>query len=215
MIPYDQLRDAVMRGDAPAAETLAGELLLGDVAPEALLAESLAPAMDAVGRKFGEGEFFLPELLVAARAMKAVMALIQPRLAATGAASACRAAIGTVAGDLHDIGKNLVGAMLEGGGFHVTDLGADVAPETFVTAVREGGAQMIGISALLSTTMPNMKAVITALDEAGLREGVKVIIGGAPITAEYAAQIGADGYAPDASQAVSLARRLLPARDGA
>lgn len=213
MIHNDPLRDAVLRGEAPLAESLAGERLTDGIAPETLLAESLIPAMDEVGRKFEEGEFFLPELLVAARAMKAAMALIQPRLAAAGNVDTRRAVIGTVAGDLHDIGKNLVGAMLEGGGFQVTDLGADVAPEAFVTAVRDGGAQILGISALLSTTMPNMKAVLTALEEAGLRRRVKVIVGGAPITAEYAAQIGADGYAPDASQAVSLARQLFPAAE--
>ncbi len=206
--PLEQLRDAVLQGNAPVTATLTGELLAGGHDPGALLKSSLIPAMDEAGRRFEAGEYFLPELLVTARAMKAAMAQIQPLLAAAGARPAGHVVLGTVAGDLHDIGKNLVAAMLEGGGFQVTDLGADVPAERFVAAVHDAEAEIVGLSALLSTTMPTMKEIVDALVRAGVRERVRIMVGGAPITTEFAQRIGADGYAPDASQAVTLARRF-------
>jgi 5-methyltetrahydrofolate--homocysteine methyltransferase len=165
--------------------------------------------MDEAGRRFEAEEYFVPELLLAARAMKAAMALIRPLLVASGAKSAGRVAVGTVKGDLHDIGKNLVASMLEGGGFEVLDLGADVAPEKFIEAVKEKGAQVVCLSALLTVTMPAMKTTIEALKQAGVRESVKVLVGGAPVTAQYASEIGADGYGENANSAVALTRKLL------
>ena len=157
---------------------------------------------------FEEGEYFVPEMLIAARAMKAGLVILQPLLVDSGVESAGKVAIGTVNGDLHDIGKNLVGMMLEGAGFEIVDLGTDVEVEQFVAAVKNG-ADVIGLSALLTTTMPSMEGTIKAIEAEGLRNKVKVIIGGAPVTSAYAEKIGADGYAPDASQAVSLAKSLI------
>jgi 5-methyltetrahydrofolate--homocysteine methyltransferase len=167
--------------------------------------------MDEVGRRFEAEEYFVPELLLSARAMKAALALVRPLLAARGAKPAGRVAIGTVKGDLHDIGKNLVASLLEGGGFQIQDLGADVSAEKFVQAARDGDAQIIALSALLTVTMRGMKTTIDALKEAGVRDRVKVIVGGAPITQRYADEIGADGYAENASAAVALTRRLVGA----
>jgi len=161
-----------------------------------------------VGRRFEEGDFFVPEMLIAARAMQAGLNLLKPHLAEGGIKSAGRVAIGTIKGDLHDIGKNLVAMMLEGAGFEVNDLGVDVDPQAFVKAAQEG-AQVIGMSALLTTTMSNMQNTIEALKTAGERVNVKVIIGGAPVTEAYARQIGADAFAPDASSAVRAVRQLL------
>jgi len=165
--------------------------------------------MDAVGRDFKAGELFVPEVLIAARAMRAGMDILKPLLAEADVPSAGKYAVGTVKGDLHDIGKNLVRMMIEGGGFEVLDLGVDVSPEGFVEAVRENQPDIIGLSALLTTTMTNMKAVIEALEEAGLRDSVKIMIGGAPVTDAYAQEIGADGYAADAATAVDIARELM------
>ena len=165
--------------------------------------------MDEVGRRFECEEYFVPELLLSARAMKAALELIRPLLASSGAEPAGRVVIGTVKGDLHDIGKNLVASMLEGGGFEVIDLGADVAPEKFVAAAGERQADLVCLSALLTVTMPAMKTTIQALEREGLRGRVKVLIGGAPVTEQYAREIGADGYGPNASAAVQLARRLV------
>jgi len=173
-----------------------------------ILQKGLIAAMSEVGRLFEEGEYFVPEMLIAARAMKAGLAILQPLLVDSGVESSGKVAIGTVKGDLHDIGKNLVAMMLEGAGFEIVDLGTDVTPEQFVAAVREG-VDIVGLSALLTTTMPSMEGTIKAIEAAGLRDQVKVIIGGAPVTAEYARQIGADGFAPDASQAVTLAKKVL------
>ena len=166
-------------------------------------------AMKEVGRLFEEGDYFVPEMLIAARAMQAGMALLKPHLLSSEVKSAGRVAIGTVKGDLHDIGKNLVALMLEGAGFEVIDLGVDVPPEKFVDAITNSGADIVAFSALLTTTMPNMKVTIDAIQAAGLRDKVKVIIGGAPVTQAYADQIGADGYSADASRAVSLAKSLM------
>jgi corrinoid protein of di/trimethylamine methyltransferase len=202
------LYEAVLEGDATAAKTLTEQALAEGVDPQTLLSEYMIPAMDEVGRRFETNEYFVPELLIAARAMKAALTLIRPLLAASGAKPVGRVVIGTVRGDLHDIGKNLVAAMLEGGGFEVVDLGVDVAPEKFVAAVQESGARIVALSALLTTTMPGMKDTITALNGAGLRQDVKVMIGGAPVTQKYADEIGADGFSDTASGAVRTARTL-------
>lgn len=181
------------------------------VAPVKILQEALVPGMRQVGTLFEEGEFFLPEMLVAARAMKGALAILEPLLADTDVQPVGRVVAGTVEGDLHDIGKNLVCTMLGGAGFEIHDLGADVKIGAFVDAVREHQATVVVMSALLTTTMVNMKATITALEEAGLRDGVTVMVGGAPLSQAYADEIGADGFAPDASRAAKLATALLSA----
>jgi 5-methyltetrahydrofolate--homocysteine methyltransferase len=178
------------------------------VAPSTLLFEYLIPAMAEVGERFERNEFFVPEMLIAARAMQAGLSLLKPLLAESGVESIGTIAIGTVKGDLHDIGKNLVSMMMEGAGFEVIDLGVDASPEKFVEAAQKG-ADAIAMSALLTTTMPSMKTTLDALVEAGLRDKVKVLIGGAPVTQAYCDQIGADGYAPDASSAARRAKALL------
>jgi len=203
------LRQAVIDGQAKDAAAVTEQALAAGIAPRALVDEALIPAMDEAGRLFEAGEFFVPELLVAARALKASQALITPLLTGAAAATAGRIAIGTVKGDMHDIGKNLVVALLQGGGFDVVDLGADVPPERFIAAVTVDGVQLVGLSALLTTTMLQMKTTMEALDRAGVRGSVKVIVGGAPVTQRFADEIGADGYADNAAAAVVLARRLL------
>jgi 5-methyltetrahydrofolate--homocysteine methyltransferase len=175
-----------------------------------ILNEGMIAAMAEVGRLFEEGEYYVPEMLISARSMQAGLAVLKPHLMQANIKSAGKVVAGTVKGDLHDIGKNLVCMMLEGAGFEIYDLGTDVSPEKFVAAIQEEDVDIVALSALLTTTMPNMKVTIEALNEAGLRERVKVIIGGAPVTEGYAQQIGADGYSPDASRAVSLAKSLLP-----
>ena len=208
------LHDAVLKGDAATARRVTQEALAAGADPVKIVSGYMVPAMDEVGRRFEEGEYFVPELLLAARAMKGAMELVRPLLTASGAVSAGRVAVGTVRGDLHDIGKNLVAAMLEGGGFEVIDLGVNVAPEKFVEAVREKGANIVAMSALLTTTMPAMRTTIEALKEAGLRDKVRVLIGGAPVTQKFADEIGADGYSESAPGAVALAKGQ-PARAGA
>ena len=179
------------------------------VSGEVILKDALIAAMDEVGTRFEQGDFYAPEMLIAARAMQTGLAILKPLLVGGKAESAGKVAIGTVKGDLHDIGKNLVAMMLEGAGFEIIDLGVDVAPQIFVTAVEEG-AQVIGMSALLTTTMSNMGVTIEALKAAGLRDNVKVMVGGAPpVTQEFANQIGADGFASDASSATRMARQLV------
>jgi len=205
------LYDAIVNGDAKAAAALAAQALAEERDPLEMVNQYMSPAMDEVGRRFEAEEYFVPELLLSARAMKAALAPVRPMLAARGAKPAGRVAIGTVKGDLHDIGKNLVASLLEGGGFQIQDLGADVSPEKFVQAVRDGDAQVVALSALLTVTMRGMKTTIDALKEAGVRDRVKVIVGGAPITQKYAEEIGADGYAENASAAVALTRRLVGA----
>ena len=209
MTDLKALHDAVVDGDAKSAKALTDAALKAGVQPGDLLGKALIPAMDEVGRRFECNEYFVPELLISARAMKGSMELIRPLLAKSGAQPTGKVAIGTVKGDLHDIGKNLVAAMLEGGGFEIIDLGVDVAPEKFVAAVAEKGANIVCLSALLTTTMPSMKDTMAALNAAGVRAKVKVMIGGAPITDAYAKEIGADGYSDNASAAVQLARRLV------
>jgi len=206
-----KLYDAIVDGDAKTSKALATQAMEAKLDPKMLLDEYMIPAMNEVGRRFETNEYFVPELLIAARAMKQALEIIKPALVATGAEPVGKVAIGTVKGDLHDIGKNLVAAMLEGGGFEIIDLGVDVPPEKFIGAVKEKGANIIALSALLTTTMPSMKATIEQLQEAGIRDQVKVMIGGAPVTQKYADEIGADGYSDNASGAVTLARKLIGA----
>lgn len=208
MANLQQLADAVIDGDAKTAVAVTRAAIADGMDPIALIQETMVPAMDEVGRRYEAEEYFVPELLLAARAMKGAMELLRPLLAERGAEPTGRVAIGTVQGDLHDIGKNLVASLLEGGGFEVYDLGTDVAPEKFIAAVHERGAQIVCLSALLTVTMPSMKATIDALRDAGIREKVKVMIGGAPVTQQYADEIGADAFGENASVAVSLARQL-------
>ena len=204
-----QLHDSILAGDAKTAKAITEQALNEGVEALKLVNDFMVPAMDEVGRRFECNEYFVPELLLSARAMKAALELIRPKLIASGAQPVGRVAIGTVKGDLHDIGKNLVAAMLEGGGFEVIDLGVNVTPEKFIEAVKEKNANVIAMSALLTTTMPSMKTTIEALKSAGLRDQVKILIGGAPITQKYADEIGADGYSDNAPGAVSLAKRAL------
>jgi corrinoid protein of di/trimethylamine methyltransferase len=211
VIDLQPLYDAVLEGQAPTARSLVQQALDEGVGPQELLDRYLVPAMDEVGRRFEANEYFVPELLIAARAMKGALELIRPLLAESGAEPAGRVVIGTVRGDLHDIGKNLVAAMLEGGGFEVIDLGVDVPPEKFIAAAQENQAQIIAMSALLTTTMPGMKTTLEAIRQAGMRERVKVMVGGAPVTQRYADEIGADGFSDNASGAVRVARELMGA----
>ncbi len=192
-------------------QTIAGvqQALEEGISPEQILQQALIAAMQEVGERFERGDYFVPEMLIAARAMQAGLDLLRPQLAETGVPSTGKVVMGTVKGDLHDIGKNLVGMMLQGAGFEVIDLGTDVPPEKFAAAVREHGAQLLGMSALLTTTMPNMQATIEALEDLGVRQSVRVMVGGAPLTDDFARKIGADGYAPDASRAVAVAKSLL------
>lgn len=206
----DALYSAVVDGDAQAAAAETQRALEAGSPPEVILRERLIPAMGQVGRLYEEGEYFLPEMLAAAQAMKAGLAPLRPLLAERDVEPVGRVVVGTVQGDLHDIGKNLVAMMLEGAGFEIVDLGADVPAERFVEAAP--GAQVIGLSALLTTTMPAMAGVVEALQEAGVRDQVKVVIGGAPVTQAFADQIGADGYSPDASSAVRKVKELLDLR---
>jgi 5-methyltetrahydrofolate--homocysteine methyltransferase len=193
----------------PQAVAAARDALAAGAAPLALVEDGITPALNEAGRLFEEGEYFVPELLMSARATKAVLEILRPLLAGTGAPPSGRVVTGTVEGDRHDIGKNLVAAMLEGAGFEVTDLGVDVPPDRFVSAVQRAGAEIVGLSALLTTTMPAMASVITALSAANLRERVRVLVGGAPVTAAFARSIGADGYAATAVEAVDTARTLM------
>ena len=179
------------------------------IPPATILNDGMIAAMNQVGKLFEEGEFFVPEMLISARAMQAGLAVLKPRLALADVKATGRVVAGTVKGDLHDIGKNLVCMLLEGAGFEVIDLGTDIAPDKFVDVIIQGKADLIVLSALLTTTMPNMRATIEALKAAGVREKAKVMIGGAPVTQTYADQIEADGYAPDASRAVALAKSLM------
>ena len=205
------LYEAILGGQAEAARSLTEQALGGGADPKDVVDRAMIPAMDEVGRRFENCEYFVPELLISARAMKAALGLLRPRLTSQGAKPAGRLAIGTVRGDLHDIGKTLVSAMLEGGGFDVVDLGVDVPAERFVETVTAENVSIVALSALLTTTMPAMKAVVEGLARAGVRDKVKVMVGGAPVTERYAEEVGADGYAPTAASAVTLARKLVQA----
>jgi corrinoid protein of di/trimethylamine methyltransferase len=208
MIEIQPLYDAVLNGDAKTAKSVTEQALAAGTEPLHLVQGFMMPAMAEVGRRFECNDYFVPELLLSARAMKAALELIRPLLVASGTEPVGRVALGTVRGDLHDIGKNLVGAMLEGGGYEVIDLGVNVAPEQFVAAVKEKNANIVAMSALLTTTMPAMKTTIEALQQAGVRQQVKVLIGGAPISQKYADEIGADGYSESAAGAVAAAKKV-------
>ena len=207
----EDLRKSVIEGDQNSAQDQVRQALAENIPPERILTDGLISAMSEVGRMFEEGEFFVPEMLVSARAMKTGLAILRPSLADANIRAIGKVVIGTVQGDLHDIGKNLIGMMLEGAGFEVIDLGVDVKPEKYVAAVQEHHPDLIGCSALLTTTMPRMRDIILALQAAGLRDTVKVMIGGAPVTEQYAREIGADFYAPDAASAAQGARKLVQA----
>jgi corrinoid protein of di/trimethylamine methyltransferase len=209
MSDYAELYDAILTGNAKKAAEVTKNALAANANPSELVQKFMIPAMDEVGRRFECNEYFVPELLIAARAMKSALELITPHLVAAGAEPMGRVVIGTVQGDLHDIGKNLVASMLEGGGFQVIDLGVDVPAEKFVEAAKEKDGTILALSALLTTTMTMMKTVIEALDKAGIRSKVKVMVGGAPITQQYANEIGADGFSDNASAAVAVARKLI------
>lgn len=205
----EEITQAVLKGNAAGAEAGVRAALKNGARPAVILKDGLIAAMEEVGRRFEAGEYFVPEMLVAARAMKAGIAVLKPALVETGVKPLGKVMLGTVGGDLHDIGKYLVGLMMEGAGFEVIDVGADVAAHAFVEAVRKERPHILGMSALLTTTMPNAEVTIQALKQAGLRETVKVLVGGAPITQDYADEIGADGYAPDAPSAAQKAKILL------
>lgn len=205
----EAIYESVLDGAQKVTEAKVKEALDSGINAETILNDGLVAAMAEVGQLFEEGEYFVPEMLIAARAMQSGLSILKPVLVEADYKPIAKVAAGTVKGDLHDIGKNLVCMMLEGASFEIVDLGTDVSPEQFVNAVKEQGCEVICMSALLTTTMPNMKATINALEEAGLRDKVKVMVGGAPLTDQFAREIGADGYSPDASQAVALAKRLV------
>lgn len=205
----EALKEAVILGDVKGSSLLTEVAIQAGHSPQKILDEALAPAMEIVGDKFRCNEVYVPEVLVAARAMKKSLALLKPLLTQTGVKPVATAVIGTVKGDLHDIGKNLVCMMLEGAGFEVVDVGADVAPEKFVQALKDTKAQILGISTLLTTTMLGMKDVLRALEQADLRKQVKVMVGGAPVTQSFADEIGADAYGESAAVAVDRAKELL------
>ena len=204
----EKIYKGVISGSVPDTEGSVQEALDADLAPEVVLNEGLIAAMDEVGQRFEAGEYFVPEMLIAGRAMKAGIEKLRPLLAASGIEPLGKAVIGTVKGDLHDIGKNLVAMMLEGAGFEVIDAGADVTPEAFLEAVKTQSPDIVGMSALLTTTMTGASDVIKLLEESGRRDKVKVMFGGAPVTQEYVDQIGGDGYAPDAASAAKKAKEL-------
>ncbi len=207
MADLKTLADAVIKGDQATAVNVTKAALAEKMAPKAILNEGLIAGMDTVGQKFKKNEMYIPEVLIAARAMKMAMQVLEPELVKAGVKPIGKLVIGTIQGDLHDIGKNLVAMMLKGAGFEVIDLGVDVSPEKFVDAVKNKGATIVGMSALLTTTMPKMEKTVQALKAAGLP--AKIMIGGAPVTQGFADKIGAQGYAPDAATAVDLAKRLV------
>ena len=207
MADLQALSEAIIKGDQKAAIDVTKAALDEGTAPGDILSQGLIAGMDVIGARFKANEVYIPEVLIAARAMKMAMEILEPKLVEAGVEPIGKAVVGTVQGDLHDIGKNLVMMMLKGAGFEVFDLGTDVSPEAFVEKVKESGAQVVGLSALLTTTMPSMEKTIQAIKEAGL--SAKTMVGGAPLTQAYADKIGADGYSPDAASAVDLAKTLL------
>ncbi|MEP0845090.1 MAG: corrinoid protein [Phycisphaerae bacterium] len=209
MADLEGMAVALIKGQREVVKSKVQEALEEGVKPETILNEGLIPGMSVVGERFRRSLIYVPEVLISARAMKAGMAILEPLLTASGVQPIGKIVMGTVKGDMHDIGKNLVGMMLQGGGFEVIDLGTDVSAERFIAALREHDAPLLGMSALLTTTMPYMAKVIEALKEQGLR--VRTLVGGAPVSQRFADDIGADGYAPDAATAVDLAQRLLAA----
>ena len=211
MAALSELSTAVLDGDMESAKKLTQQLLDQGVAPSSIVNGGLIVGMNEVGRLFKANEYFVPEVLISARAMKGAMEMVRPLLAAGESSSVGTVVIGTVQGDLHDIGKNLVGMMLEGAGFEIIDLQTDVSPTKFVDAVKEHKPTIVAMSALLTTTMTAMKSTIEALKEAGIRENVKIMVGGAPVTQKYADEIGADGFAPEAASATEVAKALVAA----
>ena len=207
-----QLYDFTLVGNAPAVLDLTRTGLDMGLGPEVLLYEALIPSLEEVGARFERGDFFVPEMLIAGKAMAGALEILRPLLAETGAQTIGKIVMGTVKGDVHDIGKNLVNIMFEGAGFEVIDLGVQVAPEKFIDAIKQHQPDIVGFSAFLTTTMPMFKANINALQKSGLRDQVIVMVGGAPVTQEYADVVGADGYASDASAAVVKAKELLQRR---
>jgi 5-methyltetrahydrofolate--homocysteine methyltransferase len=205
----EKLKQSVIDGNATGALDLTRQALEERVPLELILNGGLIAAMSEVGKQFEAGMFYIPEMLIAARAMQACMDVLKPLLSVTDTRPLATVVIGTVKGDMHDIGKNLVRMMLAGAGFDVVDLGTDVTPEKFVQAIHEHRAKLVGLSALLTTTMISMGGIIKAIEQAGLRDQVKIMVGGAPITEDYARKIGADGYASDASRAVTVAKSLI------
>jgi corrinoid protein of di/trimethylamine methyltransferase len=203
------LYDNTLIGNAPEVKQLTEQGVADGMDPESLLYDALIPSLEEVGARFERGDFFVPEMLIAARAMQGALDILRPLLAETGAQTVGTYVMGTVKGDVHDIGKNLVNIMLEGAGFTVHDLGVNVAPEVFIEAINEHKPDIVGFSAFLTTTMPMFKANINALEKAGIRDNVIVMVGGAPVTQEYADKVGADAYAPDASTAVRMAKDLI------
>jgi len=209
MVDQEKYFQALSAGKMDEVKALTQKALDAGVSPDKILKEGLIKAMDRIGILFKNNEIYIPEVLIAARAMHAGLGVLKPILAKSGTSASAKIVIGTVKGDLHDIGKNLVGMMFEGAGFEVIDLGIDVPPEKFVQAAKEHKANAIGMSALLTTTMLQMKSTVEALQAAGLKGKVKAMVGGAPLTDEFAKQIGADGYAPDAASAVNKLKELL------
>ncbi len=209
------LYDETLVGNAPEVKDLVNKGLAENLGCESMLYDALIPSLEEVGARFERGDYFVPEMLIAARAMQGALDILRPLLAETGAKPIGTYVMGTVKGDVHDIGKNLVNIMLEGAGFTVYDLGVNVAPETFVEQIQEHKPDVVGFSAFLTTTMPMFKANINALQKAGIRDDVIVMVGGAPVTQEYADAVGADGYAADASTAVRLAKDLIEKRRSA
>lgn len=205
----DDLYEGILEGDMGATPANVQAALDAGIAPDVILNEGMIAAMAEVGQLFEEGDYFVPEMLVSARVMQAGLAILKPHLVSSGVEPVGKVVLGTVQGDMHDIGKNLVGMMLEGAGFEVVDLGVDVKPETFVDSIRENNPQVVAMSALLTTTMPKMGVTIDAMRDAGVLENVSVMVGGAPVTAEFAEKIGANGFASDASQAATLAKSFL------
>ena len=208
MAVSSDIYDAILNGDAKKAHAATQLAITSGTGPMEIIGGSMVPAMNEVGRLYEAEEYFVPELLLAGRAMKSAMELLRPLIASSGLKLSTRIVIGTVKGDLHDIGKNIVASMLEGSGFEVIDLGADVPPEKFVAAVQQSEPQVVCMSSLLTVTMPAMRTTIQALESAGVRRQVKVLIGGAPVTQQYADEIGADGYSENASGAVTMVKTL-------
>jgi len=204
----DKIKQAVLAGEMEGIAELTNQALAQGIEAREILDQALTPAMDIVGREYEQGDRYVPEMLISAETMKGAVTILKPLLAEAGVKARGKLVIGTVEGDLHDIGKDLVAMMIEGAGFEVINLGAEITAEGFVNAVKEHKPDIIGMSALLTTTMIHMPEVIDALKQAGLRDQVKVMIGGAPVTQEYADEIGADGYAPDAASATKLAKSL-------
>ena len=205
----EKISEELQKGNYQVVPKLVQEALNAKVPPPKILSDGLVAGMDVVGDKFRRDELFMPEVLISAKAMQAGMEILRPRLIESGAKLAGKIVLGTVKGDLHDIGKNLVGMLMEGAGYEVIDLGIDVPSDKFVDAVKTNKPNLVGLSALLTTTMPRMKEVIESLVEAGVRNSVKVVVGGAPVTEKVAKDIGGDGYAPDAASAVEKARELI------